>query len=276
MAKAQSPGHITGFFKIYPNGSTGSGINIENGMITEIIQSNKDTFYLNGKKTKLLVSKQVLKEFRKKTKIPEKVKVLHKTVFPVGYGLGISGAGALSLAIALDKQFKTKLKKEEIIQIASNSEIQCGTGLGDVRAETYHGSIIGKKPYPSKKAEQLKKGKKFVVMGFFAPINTKKIIRNKKWKQKINKIGTYCMHKIHTKKTIETLIHLSRAFTIESDLATKKIRKIMEKIPTASMAMLGETIFIPTNNPKKTEKELRECCTKAMTAKIALKGAGPL
>jgi len=41
---AESPGHITGFFKIYKNGSTGAGINISHGMKTTVEVSKKILF----------------------------------------------------------------------------------------------------------------------------------------------------------------------------------------------------------------------------------------
>ena len=273
---AQSPGHITGFFVIYPNGSTGAGINIADGMKTTVSNSLKDSYYLNGKKTKLIVSKKVVELFRKETKEETNVSVSHHTKFPIGYGLGISGAGALSLAIALNTLFKTKLGKNEITQIAKRAEIECGTGLGDVIAENYSGLLMGKKPYPSKSAEQIKCKEKFVVLGFFGPIKTKKIIRSASWRKKINRIGKWCMGKIAKNRNMESFIGLCRVFTIESGLATPKIRRVMEELDGASMSMLGETVFVPTNNPLQVQRTLRKFCKRTMVAKISTKWAGAL
>src|SRR3989344_3109886 len=275
-AAAQSPGHITGFFVIYPNGSTGAGINIAEGMRTNAGPAAKDIFSMNGKKADLPVSKEVLRRFREKTGVKERVDVRHSTKFPIGYGLGISGAGALSLAIALDKLFGTKLGRKRVTEIAKAAEIECGTGLGDVVAENYAGLIIGKKPYPSKSARRIKCREKYVVLGFFGPIKTKKIIRSAKWKKKINSAGKYCMGRMVKSGGMETFTGLSRVFTIESGLATPKIRRVMEAINGASMAMLGETVFIPTNEPEKARRELGKWCKRTMTAKIAVKGAGLL
>ena len=49
----------------------------------------------------------------------------HEIPVPVGYGLGCSGAVALSLAYALDGAFGTQMSREEIGKIAHISEIQC-------------------------------------------------------------------------------------------------------------------------------------------------------
>ncbi len=275
-ATAQSPGHITGFFVIYGNGSTGAGINIAEGMETEVRESEKDEFLMNGTKENLPVSKEVLRIFRKKTRAAGKVKVMHRTKFPIGYGLGISGAGALSLALALNKLFKTKMGRAQITEIAKEAEINCGTGLGDVIAENYAGLLMGKKPYPSKAAERIKCKEKYVVLGFFNPIKTKKIIRSAAWKKKINRAGLWCIEEMHENKNMECFTGLSRIFTVETGLATKKILKIIGEIDGASMSMLGETAFIPTSAPRETEKELKKYCKRTMVAKIALKGAGTL
>lgn len=280
QATAQSPGHITGFFVIFRNGSTGAGLNIANGMRTKVQfhEGNKDEFRMNDKKTKLIVSEKVVELFHKKTKISgaQKIRVLHRTKFPIGYGLGISGAGALSLSIALNKLFRTKLKKQEVLEIAKEAEIFCGTGLGDVVAEQFAGVMMGKKPYPSKTIARILAKEKFVVLGFFNPIVTKKIIRSKEWKRKINRIGLECMRGINKKKTMAKFVELCRKFTLESGLATRQIRRVMKKMGGASMSMLGETIFIPTAKPKKVQRELQKYCKRTMIARIATKGAGLL
>ncbi len=272
-AIAISPGSITGFFVIYKNGSTGASLNLAEGMKTTVSKSKTDVFLLNGKKQRLPVSRKVLELFRKKTKSKQRVKVEHKTRFPIGYGLGISGAGALSLALALNKLLKKKLTKKQVVEVAKEAEIACGTGLGDVVAEQYYGLLIGKKPYPSKKAWIIKPKEKYVVLGFIRPIKTKKIIKSEKWKKQINKVGLCCMQEITKNKTVKKFMELSKKFTLQSGLATPKIKKIITSMEGASMAMLGETIFIPTNNPKRIENDLKKYAGKTIIARVATHGA---
>ncbi|MEM4257002.1 MAG: hypothetical protein QXD98_01440 [Candidatus Diapherotrites archaeon] len=270
---AVSPGSITGFFVIFKNGSTGASLNIANGMKTRVSKSDKDFFVLNGKKSFLPVSRKVLELFRVKTGVCDNVRVEHETVFPIGYGLGISGAGALSLSLALNKFFRTKLSKEEVVEIAKQAEIFCGTGLGDVVAEQFCGLLIGKKPYPSRSAWVIRPKERFVVLGFFRPIKTKVIIRSKSWKKKINAVGLYCMEKISKERSLENFMVLSKKFALETGLANKKIGSIIEKLGCASMAMLGETIFIPTNSPRKVKAQLQKFCKRVLIARVALHGA---
>tara|TARA_Y100000310_G_scaffold327376_1_gene393636 strand:- start:5911 stop:6738 length:828 start_codon:yes stop_codon:yes gene_type:complete len=273
-ATSTSQGHVTGFFKIYSNGSTGAGFNIQNGMKTtvEATKANKNNYkiYINGKKTNsFTTSQKVLKKILAKTKQKFEITVKHETEFPIGYGLGISGAGALSLANALNKAMKLRISKKEIVNIATKAEIEAGTGLGDVIAEQYSGVIMGLSPYPSKKAGKIKNNYKYAVFGFFGPLETKKIIKNRKWKSKINKIGSYCMRSLSKKKNMQNFIRLSRVFSIETNLVSKKVREIMNEIPNCSMAMLGNTVFVLTNNPKEIEKQLKKYTKKTSVGKIS-------
>ena len=273
-ATAESPAHITGFFRIYRDGSTGAGINLAHGMKTTVELSAKDSFSLNGREKKdLVVSKEAVRLYRKKTGKKFRVRVLHETKFPIGYGLGISGAGALSLALALDRLMKTNLGKKGVLEIAKRAEINCGTGLGDVVAEQYAGFIMGRKPFPSRSAEILQCAEKHVVLVFYGPISTKKIIRSVKWKEKINRAGAYCMREMGGGKSMKKFVELARFFSLETGLATARIKKALEKIPDAGMAMLGETVFIPANRPEKSMKELKKYCKKTFVASIAKRGA---
>jgi len=264
---------MTCFFKIYSNGSTGAGINIQNAIKTTAIvkKAKKNSFkiLINNKKTKAETSKIVLEEMLSKTKEKYEILIKHQTKLPIGYGLGLSGAGALSLTKALNESLNLGLLKKEIVSIANNADIKAGTGLGDVIAEQYSGTMIGLPPYPSKKISKIKNTYKYVALGFFGKMETKKIIQNKKHKEKINKIGSYCMNSLHKNKTIKNLIHLSRVFSIESELATKQVRIVMDAIPNSSMAMLGNTVFVLTNKPKETEKQLKQFTKKTMVSIIS-------
>ena len=231
---------------------------------------------MNRKKPPLKVSRKVLELFREKTGKKGKVKVKHETPLPIGYGLGLSGAGALSLAIGLNRLFSAKLAKKEVLAIAREAEIKCGTGLGDVVAEQYSGLMMGKKPYPSERVQRIKCREKFVVLGFLAPIDTKKIITSKRWKGKVNIAGEKAMKKLGKKKAMQEFIKCSREFAEESGLLTPRVRRLLEKMPGSAMAMLGETAFIPTNRPKEAEKILRRHCKKTFAAKISAKGAHAL
>ncbi len=266
-------GHVTGFFKIYPNGSTGAGFNISNAIKTtvqaKIARTNSCKILINGKKHKAETSRIVLREMLSKTSEKFQILIRHETKYPIGYGLGLSGAGALSLAEALNGALKLGLAKKEIVEIAAQADIEAGTGLGDVIAEQFNGTMIGLPPYPSRKIAKLRNKYKSVVFGFFGPLSTKKIIRNAGWKKKINKTGSYCMLHLNRERSIENFVHISRVFATETGLASKQVRKAMDAFPNSSMAMLGNTIFVLTNEPKKIQKKLKVFTKRTMMAKIS-------
>jgi pantoate kinase len=279
-ARAYSPGHITAFFKIYKNGSTGAGINVSDGVITQVnakkSSENKAAIFINGKKSTAQTSKEVIEQFAGKSGRKFNLKIKHTVKLPIGYGLGLSGAGALSLAIALDKIYGTNYSREQLRKIATHAEVKCGTGLGDVTAELYAGAMMGAKPYPSKKVMQIKTSKKFIVLGFFAPIETRKIIRSHAWKKKVNALGMECMEKLGRKRNFEQLILCARYFTAELGLAHPKILRLMDECPDAAQSMLGQTAFALTNNPSKITRIFRKYTKNVSITRIAGEGAALL
>jgi len=131
-ATAFCPAHITGFFKAHLDdnqnalenfGSTGAGFSIKQGVTTRVkidIKNNQESnFRITTKgyqSDKTDVSEFVLNEFLKLGKFSNKFfDIEHKISIPVGYGLGSSGAVALSLSFALDQALETKLNKTFII-----------------------------------------------------------------------------------------------------------------------------------------------------------------
>lgn len=274
-ANSHSPGHITAFFCIYKNGSTGAGVNIADGVHTSVsvkeAKKQKIRVLINGELSSAPVTRNVVLKFVRKEKL--EVLVKHGIKLPVGYGLGLSGAGALSTAFALNNALKRNFSKENIRQVALQAEIECGTGLGDVTAELYKGFLLGKKPFPSKKAMERNFKKKYVVLAFFAPINTGKIIHSPAWKKKVNKLGAECMRQFYKKKDFNSFMHWARYFTVGLGLANKKILKIMDELPYASQAMLGQTVFVPTNRPGSVKKVLRRYTKRVAVAEVADKGA---
>ena len=131
-ATAFCPAHITGFFKAHLDGdqnslenfgSTGAGFSIKQGVTTRVKVDTKDNQESNFRITtkgyhsdKIDVSEFVLNEFLKLGKFSDKFfDIEHEISIPVGYGLGSSGAVALSLSFALDQVLKTKLDKTIIL-----------------------------------------------------------------------------------------------------------------------------------------------------------------
>jgi pantoate kinase len=147
-AKAFSPGHITGIAKrasvpgrhLLHHGSEGAGFSIDRGVTTTVsLFDDRPSGYqisINGMTVEdAEVSQLVLRQYLKFIKRPCYIKIEHDVEIPIGFGLGSSGASALSLSFALNEAARVWLSAEEAAQIAHWAEIVCRTGLGTVIAE---------------------------------------------------------------------------------------------------------------------------------------------
>lgn len=278
QSTAFAPAHITGFFKIYQDGSTGAGVNPSKGAVTKVEIFDDNTgmeVIINGDLNEAQVSKFVVDEFIEvNPSLKQKlIRIEHQLAYPVGYGMGMSGAGAFSLALALNKSSNSQLSFDQCMYIAMRAEIKAGTGLGDVIAQKYHGLMIGLPPYPSRSVEIIETNKKFVGCGFFAPISTGKIIRDSSWKEKINAIGAECMEELEKDKSYKKFIELCRYFAISTGLASMDVKRVMDSLPESSMAMLGQSVFILTETQQEAITLLKPHCERVEVSEISCKGA---
>jgi pantoate kinase len=276
-ASAFSPAHITGIFRIYKNGSAGAGINLDKGMETTIFaEEGKGTkIRINGKEENAKTSRVVVRKFREITGYTKRIVVEHAAALPIGYGLGMSGAGALSLSLALNRALGAGLKREECMRVAHDAEIECGTGLGSVDAESIGGFVTRRKA-GARNARRIRLGKSekglLVVCGFFSPMSTKSVIRSRGWKEKINAVGEKCLEEFWSSPYLENFLSASRRFTIETGLG-RWCGRIMKEEKRTSMAMLGKTIFTITDKPDDAVKEYGKYAKNVSVLRIGKKGA---
>jgi pantoate kinase len=258
-ACAFAPAHITGFFVIFPGGSTGAGVNLAYGAETSVSVYNSPGDFevvINGVDTQAIVSRRVAAAYADSI-AQRRVAVSTTTAFPVGYGFGMSGAGSFSLSLALNEALGIGKSYRECMQIAADAEIACGTGLGTVMTQQFCGFLIGEEPYPSRSAHQVACSEDTVVCCFLDPIETSSIIRDGAWKERINAVGQECMVEINKAPTIARFRELSRHFTFTTGLASGPVRRIMEDVESASMAMLGQTLFAVVHHAEAAEIESR-------------------
>ena len=269
-AKAFAPGNISCAFVIRKNknpaksGSLGFGFTINKGAIVEIKKmnankminnkikkaanmENKNTIYFNNKKISFPTVNSVIEKLTE-----EKVIVNIKSELPLGAGFGLSGASALATAYALDKLLKLKKSKKELALIAHIAEVENLTGLGDVINQYYGGFLVKYKPSYMFKAEKLPIKNKTVHYRYFSKLDTKKVISDKKIKNKINKAGLKSLNKVkklHRGNTnLKNLVKISKEFAMGSGLLKSgNVKNIIKKIEdnkgNASMIMLGNAVF---------------------------------
>lgn len=257
------PAHITGFFKaeldntkkIDDLGSQGAGFSIQKGVKTTVKVRKKSeydisNFHLNikGYQTdNTQVSEYIIQKFLNLIEEKIFVDVDHEINVPVGYGLGCSGAVALSLGLALNQALKMNLTKEEVGSIAHEAEIKCQTGLGDVLA-SYHGGfeIRVKSGAPGIGiVKKIRTGSVSVIIICFSPISTKRFLRERL--SSINGLGGRMVTKLDESKNIIEFQDMSLEFAKYVDIITPKMHSVIKDLNEngikCGVALFGETIF---------------------------------
>ncbi len=270
-----APAHITGFFQIFTDGSTGAGLNPKLGATTTVkVHEGAGELQIetNGGASEPSVDKPVLSHFSALLK-GCRVSISHQTDYPFCYGMGMSGAIAFSLALALNDALKADKSYAECMEIARRTEIDCGTGLGDVVAQQFSGVMMGLPPYPSMAIQAIACEQSYVTCAFFEPLSTLKIIRDETWKETINRVGADCMRELSADCTFSKFIELSRLFSLETGLASEEVRAVMQKVPQCSMAMLGQTVFLVTDTAAEGMELLSPHSDRVLVSRITDRGA---
>ena len=286
-AIAFCPAHVTGFFKAYVQenlgipekfGSMGAGFSIKEGVTTKVTISSKPN---QDKKFRILtkgyqsdktdVSEFVLNEFLKLGNFENIFfDVEHKISIPVGYGLGSSGAVALSLSYALDQVLETKLDRVDIGKIAHNAEVNCKTGLGDVLASYHGGFEIRVKPGAPGigQVEKIDTKNISVIMICFSPISTNKFLQEQL--SKINGLGGKMVDKLLESKNYNNFQDMSLEFAKYVQVMTPRMEKLIEELSfngiKSGVALFGETVFSMV--PKEQESKVLEILKKYPEGKI--------
>ena len=148
MRRARSfcPAHITGFFTIkdasenpLQAGSLGAGFCIDRGTFTAVRRRrfrSESAVRINGRRVSAPVSLKTAELFFAAAEIsPEPLEIKHRVKVPQGAGFGTSGAGALSLALALNRLYGSPLNEDQTAGVAHTADVLCRTGLGTVVGE---------------------------------------------------------------------------------------------------------------------------------------------
>jgi pantoate kinase len=288
-ATAFCPAHVTGFFKANLGenqeiaerfGSMGAGFSIKEGVTTKVIISSRNNqhsrFRISIKgfqSDKTDVSEFVLKEFLKLGNFEDVFfDIEHQISIPVGYGLGSSGAVALSLSYALDQVLEVKLGKTEIGKIAHIAEINCKTGLGDVLASYHGGFEIRVKPGAPGigKVEKINVDNISIIMICFSPISTNKFIQEQL--SKINGLGGKMVNKLLESKDYDNFQDMSLEFAKYINVMTPRMQKLVEELSLngikSGIALFGETVF--TMIPKISKNKVLDIFKKYSEGKIII------
>jgi pantoate kinase len=260
-ASAYAPGHITGLFQICDTpedlllkGARGSGVTINRGVHTKVkIESFERTshqIFINSRQVEAPVTEKVLEKYYLLVDQPYYVKVEHFVEIPITAGFGSSGAGALSLSLALNEALGLNMTKIRAAQIAHIAEIECGTGLGSVTASLNGGFGVAIVPggpgFNKAEVYEETEGLKTVYLNL-GPISTKVALKNPFLRKRINEIGGVYVDKLEKFFSPQRFMEYSRKFAEHLNLITDRLRHILDNTDKAgylcSMAMFGEVAF---------------------------------
>ena len=267
-ARAFCPGHITGFFRIFDSnpellsrGSRGVGICLKLGMSTTVSveDGNGLEIILNGKPSKAQVTRdavEYLLDGHAKSVVCEST-----TPLPLGQGLGMSGAGALSTALALAKLLG--FPSQMAVEAAHVAEVQNSTGLGDVTAQLAGGIPFRVRegiPPRGEVLHPIQEDAEVVLCFVGKPLDTGKVLADEKLREAIDLHGAECMQNLLEEPTLSEMLTQSRYFATQTSLMSKEVSKAIkaaEEFGQASMAMLGNSVFA-IGNTEALEKCLKK------------------
>ncbi|MEI7826582.1 MAG: pantoate kinase [Euryarchaeota archaeon] len=239
--KAFCPFHITGFFalKLYKKqlSSIGCGIVIADGATTET-SAGRGCVYINRQLDPAPTTKTVVALLTDR-----KVDILTELAGPMSCGLGTSGAGALSTALALNELWGLKYSFNALCGIAQRAEIANKTGVGDVVAQAIGGIVIRQQ----NAVDRIPTTPIEVSYVVFGPISTPEILADRDTLTATNKFGSAALQKLTQRPTLDEFMRLSRQFSYDSELISSKAQDAVEAVEAsgglASMAMLGDTVY---------------------------------
>jgi pantoate kinase len=274
IGKAFAPAHITGFFYIYDDadpmrmGSCGCGLTLEDGVCTMAWPAGKTEVYLDGKPSDAPTTRTVIEFLADRP-----VHVESELDIPVGGGLGASGAGAFSTALAVNDALGLGRTYNELSYVAHVAEVKNRTGLGDVAGMTLGGVVTRLRPGAPFVLDRIPAAARDIYYVHFGPISTKGVLSDAGEKARINEAGRKCLKELLKKPTLERFMALSKEFSVSTGLISGKALDAVEAVEAfdgmASMAMLGDTVF-------STIPDGLSGFGKVVSSKISLAGAHPL
>lgn len=238
------PAHVTGFFSVertdmpQTTGSVGAGFSIKKG-VTATVESSRRDAVQDG------MASYVLERFREATGDQTPVRILHRMEVPAGYGLGTSGALALSTLYALDKALGTGLPRQKMGMMAHAAEIHHNTGLGDVLAAYHGGFEIRVSPGGPGEGvlHNIDLGDPAVAIACLSPLSTSHFLESRM----INGIGSRMVGEMKQRRDAGTFHRLSMKFARGVGIVTPEMAGAADALKRAGypcgVAMLGGTVF---------------------------------
>ncbi|MCB1739605.1 MAG: GHMP kinase [Gammaproteobacteria bacterium] len=265
QARAFAPGNVSCVFKVVPHEdparmhSLGMGFTVPEGVIVEVSAADRTTVSFNGAEFAFATVLSVIEALA-----PRPVRVVLESPLPLSGGFGLSGASALSTALALNELFELGRTRDQLGLTAHVAEVTNLTGLGDIAGQFRGGCNIKTTSHDPLAATPLPVPEQPVWYRFFSAINTKEVIGHPEQKRRINEaadavLGTLSDLAARGERDFAAYVRASKQFAVQSGLLRDPdVLATIEAIEVAgghaSMIMLGNAVFstIPFEGATKT------------------------
>jgi pantoate kinase len=265
---AFSPAGISSFFEIVDRrpdgrpfkdlsyaGARGGGFVISRGVLTHVrlkrVDRSRISVRINNRaashaKTTIAAVARLLQISGEKYEAI----IEHDVDVPIGAGYGASAAGSLSAALAFSEAADLGLSVNEVGRVVHGAEIANGTGLGTVGPILTGGFILTRKSGGPGIAviDRLPVSQRLkVVSACFGPISTKKALRSKDLRRKVNALGRETFRSIVTDLRPENFMRASKKFAYGLGLMSPQTAQLIELMETAgaigaTQNMLGQAV----------------------------------
>lgn len=260
------PSHITGFFQILENqnplkkGSRGAGVVMDKGVLTRIKTSKIDqkiNVKINGEQDSFndSITRKTVELLQERGSFDEGFKIEHEIHLPIGCGFGTSAACALGTVLGLNYLLNLNMTFNQASGVAHQAEVELGTGLGDLIAETSGGIVIRlKEGAPGfGRIDKINCEPLFVISKTLGDIDTSSIIQDPLHQKRINQTGEGMLKKLLAEPTPQNFMSLSYKFAQKTSLMSREVKELVDILNDetigASMAMLGNTAFALSRTP---------------------------
>jgi len=174
----------------------------------------------------------------------------HDVDVPIGAGYGASAAGSLSAALAFSEAADLGLSVNEVGRVVHGAEIANGTGLGTVGPILTGGFILTRKSGGPGIAviDRLPVSQRLrVISACLGPISTKKALRSKDLRRKVNALGRETFRSIVTDLRPDNFMRASKKFAYGLGLMSPQTAQLIELMETAgaigaTQNMLGQAV----------------------------------
>jgi len=178
------------------------------------------------------------------------VMIEHRADVPIGAGYGASAAGSLSAALAFSEAADLGMSVNEVGRVVHEAEIMNGTGLGTVGPILTGGFIITRKSGGPGVAliDRVPTSPRLnVVSACIGPISTKKALRSKDLRRRVNALGQEAFRSIVRDLRPHNFMRASKEFAYGLGLMSPQTLRLIEVMEAAgaigaTQNMLGQAV----------------------------------